>query len=138
MSYLVVKNLVRVVDNFKETNPKLVNDLIPDILNLGIVLKVMKNLLRESVSVRDLRTILETLSEYGSTIKETESLTEFTRQALYRTITERIKSDQGDIPLFTLDRNIEESIAQNIIQTDQGQQLSLDPKVTQIILAQSE
>ncbi len=129
------QELVRVVDNFKETNPKLVNDLIPDILNLGIVLKVVKNLLREGVSVRDLRTILETLSEYGSTIKDTEALTEFSRQALYRTITEKIKSDQGDIPLFTLDRNIEESIAQNIIQTDQGQQLSLDPKVTQIILA---
>ncbi len=129
------QELVRVVDNFKETNPKLVNDLIPDILNLGIILKVMKNLLREGVSVRDLRTILETLSEYGSTIKETDALTEFARQALFRTITEKIKSDQGDIPLFTLDRNIEESIAQNIIQTDQGQQLSLDPKVTQIILA---
>lgn len=129
------QELVRVLDNFKETNPKLVNDLIPDIVNLGIVLKVMKNLLREGVSVRDLRTILETLSEYGSTIKDTEALTEYSRQALYRTITEKIKSDAGDIPLFTLDRNIEESIAQNIIQTDQGHQLSLDPKVTQIILA---
>jgi flagellar biosynthesis protein FlhA len=129
------QELVRVLDNFKETNPKLVNDLIPDIVNLGIVLRVMKNLLREGVSVRDLRTILETLSEYGSTIKDTEALTEHSRQALFRTITEKIKSDQGDIPLFTLDRNIEESIAQNIIQTDQGHQLSLDPKVTQIILA---
>jgi flagellar biosynthesis protein FlhA len=129
------QELVRIVDNFKETNPKLVGDLIPDILNLGIILKVMKNLLREGVSVRDLRTILETLSEYGTTIKDAESLTEFARQALYRTITEKIKSDQGDIPLFTLDRNIEESIDQNIIQTEQGQQLSLDPKVTQIILA---
>lgn len=129
------QELVRVLDNFKETNPKLVNDLVPDILNLGIILKVMKNLLREGVSVRDLRTILETLSEYGSTIKDTDALTEYSRQALYRTITEKIKSDSGDIPLFTLDRNIEESIAQNIIQTDQGQQLSLDPKVTQIILA---
>lgn len=129
------QELVRVLDNFKETNPKLVNDLIPDIVNLGIVLRVMKNLLREGVSVRDLRTILETLSEYGSTIKDTEALTENSRQALFRTITEKIKSDSGDIPLFTLDRNIEESIAQNIIQTDQGHQLSLDPKVTQIILA---
>lgn len=129
------QELVRVLDNFKEVNPKLVNDLVPDIVNLGIVLKVMKNLLREGVSVRDLRTILETLSEYGPTIKDTEALTEYSRQALFRTITEKIKSDSGDIPLFTLDRNIEESIAQNIIQTDQGQQLSLDPKVTQIILA---
>jgi flagellar biosynthesis protein FlhA len=129
------QELVRILDNYKETNPKLVGDLVPDILNLGIVLKVMKNLLKESVSVRDLRTILETLSEYGTTIKDADALTEVARQSLFRTITEKIKSDQGDIPLFTLDRNIEESIAQNIIQTDQGQQLSLDPKVTQIILA---
>lgn len=129
------QELVRVLDNFKEINPKLVGDLVPDILNLGIILKVMKNLLREGVSVRDLRTILETLAEYGSTIKDADSLTEMVRQSLFRTITEKIKSDQGDIPLFTLDRNIEEQIAQNIIQTDQGQQLSLDPKVTQIILA---
>ncbi len=102
------QELVRVLDNFKETHPKIVADLIPDILNLGIVLKVMKNLLREGVSVRDLRTILETLSEYGTTIKDADALTEFSRQALYRTITEKIRSDQGDIPLFTLDRNIEE------------------------------
>lgn len=129
------QELVRVLDNFKEINPKLVGDLVPDILNLGIILKVMKNLLREGVSVRDLRTILETLAEYGSTIKDADALTEMSRQSLFRTITEKIKSDQGDIPLFTLDRNIEEQIAQNIIQTDQGQQLSLDPKVTQIILA---
>lgn len=129
------QELVRVLDNFKEINPKLVNDLIPEILNLGIVLKVMKNLLREGVSVRDLRTILETLAEHGATIKDTEALTEFCRQALYRTITEKIKSDSGDIPLFTLDRNIEESIAQNIVHTDQGYQLSLDPKITQVILA---
>lgn len=129
------QELVRILDNFKETNPKLVTDLVPDILNLGIVLKVMKNLLKESVSIRDLRTILETLSEYGTTIKDADGLTELVRQALFRTITEKIKSDSGDIPLFTLDRNIEESIASNIIQTDQGQQLSLDPKVTQIILA---
>ncbi len=129
------QELVRVMDNFKEINPKLVGDLVPDILNLGIVLKVMKNLLREGVSIRDLRTILETLAEFGTTIKDSEALTEAVRQSLFRTITERIKSDQGDIPIFTLDRNIEEQIAQNIIQSDHGQQLSLDPKITQIILA---
>jgi flagellar biosynthesis protein FlhA len=102
---------------------------------MGQVLKVLQNLLREGVSVRDLRTTLETLAEYGGTIKDTDSLTEMVRQSLYRTITQSVRSEQGDIPLFTLDRGIEESIAQNIIQTEQGQQVSLDPKVTQTILA---
>jgi flagellar biosynthesis protein FlhA len=129
------QELVRVMDNFKESHPKLVDDLIPDILPLGIILKVLQNLLREGVSVRDLRTILETLAEFGPSIKDPDILTESVRQALYRTITESIKSASGDIPLFTLDRSIEESIAGNLVQTEQGQQLSLDPKITQTILA---
>jgi len=129
------QELVRVMDNFKEQYPKIVSDLIPEILPLGTVLKVMQNLLREGVSIRDLRTILETLAEYGTSVKDAESLTEFARQSLYRTITESIRGDQGDVPLFTLDRNIEENIANNIIQTEQGHQLSLDPKITQHILA---
>ena len=109
--------------------------MVPDILPLGIVLKVLQNLLREGVSVRDLRTILETLSEHGTAIKDPESLTEYVRQSLYRTITEAIKGGTGDIPLFTLDRKIEEQLAGNLIQTETGQQLSLDPRVTQTILA---
>ncbi|MDD0854111.1 flagellar biosynthesis protein FlhA [Halobacteriovorax sp. GB3] len=129
------QELVRILDNFKETNPKLVSDLVPDILPLGAILKVIQNLLRENVSVRDLRTILEALSEYGTSAKDPELLTEYVRQSLYRTITESIKSEAGEIPLFTLDRNIEESIAGNLIQTEHGQQLSLDPKITQTILA---
>ncbi|MCT4642825.1 MAG: flagellar biosynthesis protein FlhA [Bacteriovoracaceae bacterium] len=129
------QELVRVLDNFKQEYPKIVDDLIPDIAPLGVVLKVLQNLLREGVSIRDLRTVLETLAEYGTIIKDPDSLTEKVREGLYRTITERIKSEEGDIPLFTLDRAIEESIAQNLIQTEQGQQLSLDPKLTQTILA---
>lgn len=129
------QELVNLLDRFKESHPKIVADLIPDILTMGQVLKVLQNLLREGVSVRDLRTTLETLAEYGATIKDTETLTEMVRQSLYRTITQSVSSEQGDIPLFTLDRGIEESIAQNIIQTEQGQQVSLDPKVTQTILA---
>ncbi|EQC47492.1 flagellar biosynthesis protein FlhA [Bacteriovorax sp. Seq25_V] len=129
------QELVRIMDNFKEQYPKIVADLIPEILPLGTILKVLQNLLRENVSVRDLRTILETLSEYGTMVKDADSLTEYVRQSLYRSITEAIKSEQGDIPLFTLDRKIEEQIAGNLIQTESGQQLSLDPRITQTILA---
>jgi flagellar biosynthesis protein FlhA len=127
------QELVRVLDNFKEGHPKIVSDLIPDILPLGTVLKVMQNLLREGVSIRDLRTVLERLAELGVHNKDISFLTEFARQGLYRTITLSIKSDKGDIPIYTLDRDIEETLASNLIQTEQGQQLSLDPKVTQSI-----
>lgn len=129
------QELVKIMDTFKTNYPKVVSDLIPDILSLGAVLKVLQNLLREGVSIRDLRTILETLSEYGTSVKDTDLLTEYVRQALFRTITESIKCAEGDIPLFTLDRAIEESIAGNLVQTERGQELSLDPKITQTILA---
>jgi flagellar biosynthesis protein FlhA len=129
------QELVKVLDNFKEENPKIVSDLVPDIMPLGSVLKVLQSLLREGVSVRDLRTILETLAEFGPSSKDPEALTEYVRQALYRTITERIKGAQGDVPLFTLDRALEEAVARSIIHTDGGTQLNLDPKVTQTILA---
>lgn len=129
------QELVNILDNFKQDYPKIIDDLVPDIMTLGSVLKVLQNLLRESVPVRDLRTILESLAEHGTIIKDTDTLTEMARESLYRTITEKVKSDQGDVPLFTLDRGIEESLAQNIIQTEKGQELSLDPKITQTILA---
>jgi flagellar biosynthesis protein FlhA len=129
------QELVRVLDNFRQFYPKLVEDLVPDITPLGIVLKVLQNLLREGVSIRDMRTILESLAEHGSIVKDPDNLTELVRESMYRTITEKVKSDGGDVPLFTLDRGIEESIAQNLIQTEKGQQLSLDPKLTQTILA---
>ena len=99
------------------------------------MLKVLQNLLREGVSVRDLRSILETLAEFGTATKDPDALTEYVRQSLYRSITEKIKSSGGDVPLFTLDRALEESVARSIIHTDHGTQLNLDPKVTQSILA---
>jgi flagellar biosynthesis protein FlhA len=129
------QELVKIMDNFKEENPKIITDLVPDILPLGTVLKVLQSLLREGVSIRDLRTILEALAEFGTSSKDAEVLTEYVRQALYRSITERIKGSQGDVPLFTLDRALEETVARSILQTDHGPQLNLDPKVTQTILA---
>jgi flagellar biosynthesis protein FlhA len=129
------QELAKLLETFKEDNPKIVADLIPDITPLGTVLKVLQGLLREGVSIRDLRTILETLAEYGAGTKDPEALTEYVRQALYRTITERIKGAAGDVPLFTIDRGLEEAVARAIIHTDHGTQLNLDPKVTQTILA---
>ena len=126
-----------ILDNFKEKYPKIVDDLInKDILPLGKVLKTVQNLLREGVSIRDLRTILETLAEHGATIKDTDVLTELVRCSLHRTITESIKSDEGDIPLFTLDRKIEDEVARGIVETERGRHVSLEPSVIQKILTE--
>ena len=123
-----------ILDKVKETNEKLVTDLIPEVLPLGTVLKVCQNLLKESVPIKDMRSILECLADYGARIKDPASLTESVRKSLYRTITQQIKTDDGEVPLYTLDRGIEELIAKNLVQTDEGYQLSLDPKITQNIL----
>ena len=128
------EDLANIMDKMKETNPKLVEELVPDILPLGTVLKVLKNLLKEGVSVRDMRSILECLSDVGVRVKDSVTLNEAVRQALFRTITNSVKSDSNDIPVFTLDRKVEELIAEGLIQTEEGIQLSLDPKITQGIL----
>jgi flagellar biosynthesis protein FlhA len=115
------------LDTFKQTAPKVVEDLIPNLLPVGTVLKVMKNLLKEGVSVRDLRTILETLADYAPLQKDPAILTENVRTSLARSITRKLVGPDGQLTLLTLERHIEETIASGIIQTDQGQQLSLDP-----------
>ena len=122
------QELLKIIDNFKEQYPKVVADLTPEVASQSMILKVLQNLLREGVSIRDLRTVLETLAEYGPTVKEPDALTELVRASLYRMITEEIKSPNGDIPIYTLDRNIEEKIAANLMQTEKGNQVSLDHK----------
>src|SRR6185369_2562384 len=83
------------VENFKKSYPKVVEELIPDPLPLGTVVKVLQNLLREQVSIRDLLTIFETLADEASRTKDSELLTESVRKALARGITGRYKNEEG-------------------------------------------
>lgn len=124
------------LDTFKQTAPKVVEDLVPNLLAVGTVLKVLKNLLKEGVSVRDLRTILETLADQALLQKDAAILTEHVRTALGRSITRKLVGPDGQLTLLTLERNIEETIAGGIIQTDQGQQLSLEPEFVRSFIAQ--
>ena len=101
----------------------------------GTVLRVIQNLLKEMVGVRDMRTILETLAEHGASIKDPVALTELVRQSLYRTITSSVKNDQGDIPVYMLDKKIEDSFADNIDKIESGQGISLGPQLHQTLLA---
>lgn len=122
------QELQQLLDSLKATAPKVIEDLIPNLLPVGTVLKVLKTLLREGVSIRDLRTILEALAESAPSQKDPSLLTEQVRTALARQITKKLVGTEGELQLLTLDRNIEETIAGGIIHTDQGQQLSLDPE----------
>ncbi len=129
------QELQTLLDSFKQTAPKVVEDLIPGLLPLGGVLKVVKNLLKENVSIRDMRTILETLADNASMTKDPAMLTEHVRAALGRSITKKLVDSEGQLTLLTLDRQIEEAFAGSIIQTDQGQQLSADPEFVRQFVA---
>lgn len=130
------QELQTLLDGVKEVAPKVVEDLIPNIVPFGVVLKVLRNLLKESVSIRDLRTILETIADVGPSQKDPDLITEHVRVSLSRTITKKLVSVDGTIPLLTLEKEIEETIAGGIISTDQGQQLSVDPEFVRQFIAE--
>lgn len=124
-----------ILEHVKESYPKLVDDLIPDTLTISSVLKVVRNLLRENISIRDMRTILESLSEYGAKIKNEELLTEKVRESLYRTVTEQVKSENGEVPIFMLDKHLEKIIIDHVHIDESGEHVHLDTQTTQSILA---
>jgi flagellar biosynthesis protein FlhA len=130
------QELQSLIDGVKAVAPKVIEDLIPNILPIGTVLKVVRNLLKEGVSVRDLRTILETLADSGVAQKDPTLLTEQVRAAISRSITRKLLGSDGSLQLITLDRTIEETIAGGIIHTDQGQQVSLDPDFVRRFVAE--
>lgn len=124
------------IENFKKNYPKVVQELIPELLPLGTVVKVLQNLLKEQVSIRDLLTIFETLADEGHKNKDPEVLTESTRKALSRSITHKYMNDRGEIPVMTLAPKVEELISNSLLQTEQGVQLVMDPRQAQGILTQ--
>ncbi|KAA0257118.1 flagellar biosynthesis protein FlhA [Deferribacter autotrophicus] len=124
------------IDRLKEKYPKLVEDLIPNILDIGLVQRVLQNLLKERVSIRNLPTILETLASYGTQNKDIEYLTEKVRTALKRQITESLLAPDGRLYVFTLAPQIEQMIAQNIQQGDDGREVVMEPTTAQKLLQQ--
>ncbi len=117
----------KLIENFKKTYPKVVEDLIPDTLSLGQVVRVLQNLLKEQVSIRDLLTIFETLADEGMRTKDTDVLTESVRKSLKRAITTKLKDSDDLIHVINLSSHVEEIINQSLLQTEQGVQLALDP-----------
>lgn len=124
------------IDNFKKTHPKVVEELIPDLLPLGSVVRVLQNLLKEQVSIRDLLTIFETLADEAPKNKDLEVLTESVRRSLARSITAKYLTDQGEIPVLTLHPVIEDLIANSLLQTEQGVQLVMDPQTAHRLITE--
>jgi len=125
-----VQNLL---DNLAKTYPKLVEELVPGILSLGAIMRILQNLLAEGVSIRDLRTILETMADWGPVTRDPDVLTEYVRHALARTISSGLAID-GIIPLITLSKPVEDVISKSIQHKESGSYLAIDPQMAQLIL----
>ncbi len=121
------------LDNLAKSYPKLVEELVPGILSLGTIMRVLQNLLKEGVSIRDLRTILETMADWANVTRDTEILTEYVRHALSRTISSSLAVN-GVIPIITLSKPVEDAIANSVQHKETGSYLSIDPKIAQQIL----
>ncbi|WP_077367486.1 flagellar biosynthesis protein FlhA [Anaerosalibacter sp. Marseille-P3206] len=122
------------VDNVREEYPAVVEEVVPKVLSLGEVQKVLSNLLREQISIRDMVTILETLADYGNVTRDTDLLTEYVRQRLSGYITNKYVGN-NELNVVTLDSEVEELIMNSISKTETGSYLSLEPKNAQKILS---
>ncbi len=125
-----VKSLV---DHVKESQPALVDELIPGLLSIGEIQKVLANLLKEKISIRNLVTIFETLADQAAYTKDTSVLTEYVRQSLSRQITLQFTEPNQALYVVTIGPNLEKKFADSVQQTEQGSYLAVDPNTSQII-----
>ncbi len=125
------QDVQQLLDTVKETHPKVVEELVPNLLPLGGVVQVLQNLLREQVPIRDLLTILETLADWSPATKDLDILAEHVRHGLARTITKMHLTPEGHIAAITLGHSLETAISDALQQTDQGSFLALDPSIAQ-------
>ena len=135
---LTRQDVQNLVNNLKETNPSLVDELIPKLLGLGEVQKVLQNLLKEGISIRDLLTIFETLADYAPSTRDTDILTEYVRQSLKRAISNKFFPPNETTSVVTLDPKIEQEIMASVKQTENGAYLTLDPERTKAIIKSVE
>ncbi len=131
---LTRQEIQNILDSAKSNYPKLVEELIPNLLSIGKVQKIFQNLLREQIPIRDIQTILETLADYASITKETDILTEYVRQALFRTITKLFVGEDNILRIATISPQLEDMIANAIHRTEHGAFLTLDPVIANKII----
>lgn len=122
------------LDKLKQTNPAIVDDIVPNVVSPAYLQKVLCLLLKESVPIRDLQTILETISDNQHNMKDIDITTEYVRQALKRTITRRF-SDGGQIRVLTLDTETENKIVASVKKSEQGSYLAMDPQTIQQLIS---
>lgn len=131
---LTRQDVQNLINNVAEHNQTLITELVPKLLGVGEIQKVLQNLLKEGISIRDLVTIFETLADYGNTTRDSDVLTEYVRQSLKRAISNKYFPASEVISIVTLDPKVEQDIMSSVKQTEQGAYLALDPEKTQAII----
>lgn len=131
---LTRQDVQNLINNVQEANSTLISELVPKLLGVGEIQKVLQNLLREGISIRDLITIFETLADYAPTTRDTDVLTEYARQSLKRAISSKYFPINEMTSVVTLDPRIEQEIMGSVKQTEQGAYLTLDPDTKQAII----
>lgn len=117
----------RLLDHLRERAAKLVEEVVPDVIKPGEIQRVLQALLRERVPIRDLESILESISDIAPRTKDTEILTEYARNALARSLCHLAKGDDGKIHCITFDPSLEELIGKHLERSDRGTVLTLPP-----------
>lgn len=131
---LTRQSVQQLLENLAIHQPKLVDELTPNLLSPGIIQKVLQNLIREGVSIRDLQTICETLADYAQLTKDADILTEYVRQALARTITRPYETEDQKFPVLSLQQGLEEKLTRGIQKSEHGSFLSLEPGFLQAFI----
>ena len=131
---LTRQDVQNLVNNISESHQTLVSELVPKLLNIGEIQKVLQNLLKEGISIRDLVTIFETLADYAPTTRDSDVLTEYARQSLKRAISNKYFPSHEMTSVVTLDPKVEQEIMASVKQSEQGSYLALDPGITREII----
>jgi len=124
----------KLLDRVAEENPKIVEDLVPKLLSLAVVQRVLQNLLRERVSIRDAVTILEALGEAGNITRNPVLLTEYVRQALGRAIVQPYLGPKGELPAFFFDSSVEQAVESSVEHGEHSSQMNMAPQKIREIL----
>ncbi len=122
------------LDTLKESHPKVIEELVPNLISLGGVVKVLQNLVKEQVPIRDLLTIVESMADWAPVVKQLDILTEHVRQSLHRTITAQHVTPENELMVVTLGHPLERRVAEAIERSDQGEFLSIDPQLAQVMM----
>ena len=131
---LTRQDVQTLITNVKGESPAVVDELLPGVLTLGEVQKVLQNLLRERITIRDLVTILETLADFGRQTRDADALTEYVRQRLARAISAQYKGIDGLVHVITLSPRVEQQLTDSLKQTEQGTMIAMEPTRAQNML----